>query len=222
MANTIANEVTASEHVLKAMLNKGKVDFELIVPNPVGERTTDKGTQLAREVIDKGDIKGFEQRVNELSAEETSDFHKALYDNLMHHAITQKEFAILNWGTTDVASETRVYPEEEPNNPEFVYFETAYEPPLAYLKALSAKYPKEKIELRYASQMEMEKHCGHLFFLNGQVSSQVFYEGHERKEFACDVVGVLYDDYISEDEDDVDPENDLHGNYTNGKMGKRT
>lgn len=180
MPNWVTNEVKAPAHVIAAMVNEaGHIDFNKLLPF--------KGTfgwdgvimdaeTLAEKVLDaplddhplvgalqadsrkRSSIKnltddGFEQFIQMLRNHRSSGF--------MH----QMDFARETWGTKWNACDQSM------PAPGVARFDTAWSFPEPVILALSALFPEETIQVRYADE-DIGSNCGTVTFRAGEIVEQ--------------------------------------------------
>lgn len=179
MPNWVTTRLSASKHVIQAMLNKeGRVDFSTIAPFP-GPRNEWSGilsdAQEAAEIVcgtplsdnfllatlqrasrDRFDIK-------KLSPESFAQFVGMLENYRACGYLHSMDFARNVWGTKWNACEPTASPEEGKAS-----FDTAWECPYGVLIELSKRFPEAAIEVVFADE-DIGSNCGRFTLKAGQM-----------------------------------------------------
>jgi hypothetical protein len=98
---------------------------------------------------------------------------------------------IQNWGTKWNAYDVDVIDDE-------IIFNTAWSTPLPVLLLLSTKFPEVEFRLKYACE-DIGYNCGAIVFKGGEILEEYTPNGgsYEALQFACDVKGIDYDEYVN-------------------------
>ena len=113
------------------------------------------------------------------------------------------QWSIDNWGT-----KWNAYAQEDAHDE--INFQTAWNTPVPVIKALSLLFPNAEFSVRYADE-DMGFNCGGYGFKNGEELPEYTFtprEGREADEFACDLLGYPFEDFM----EDYEVEYDADGN----------
>lgn len=181
MPNHVTNVIEAREEVIKSMLNEeGFVDFCKIIPSHedldldgsdgISCEAEDAAKLMCREKPSDNELIARLEIINRLriSALTMSDrifeqFVMMMQNKRKHGFYHFMDYARNAWGTKWNAYDQN----KENNTPTQVQFKTAWSHPHPVLKALSEKFPEERIKVKYADE-DTGSNCGYYTIKNGE------------------------------------------------------
>lgn len=171
MPNHVSNEITASDEVLKALLNEeGEIDFNTVVPMPESLSIAEgSDTSLGKALVDISTSsfsqEDLDSRLKGKSEEEIEKLRElgitALQNIEKYGHQSWYGWCVEHWGT-----KWNAYGQEIKDDS--LEFETAWSAPISVLEALSKKFPEERIRLRWADE-DTSYNVGDVVFLNGKI-----------------------------------------------------
>ena len=155
------------------------VDFSKIVPMP---EELDVTSGIEAEIA-KDEVEGRPMPDYRKDREYDRALVERCKENIRKHGHpTWYEWSVENWGTKWNAYTQRVI------EPGIVEFQTAWGCPLAFLKALAARFPEVEFVVQYADE-DLGVNCGTLTFRDGELAAEEHPHGNAAEEFASRLHG---------------------------------